>query len=230
MRSIKVSNHPLDHPVILPLFPSPYKLFLCDSHKNSRRGWYEHFVASCFYAGQLVFSQYFAQVMLCILSAILAIAIYLDGSKNPSGCLLDLTLCCIRALRVILTQTKHKTGFIRQKAEIPLSYLVNHTNVNTTWWLHLMYTMFPVDSAIYWSLTSCSKVTTVVLRISKKFLLHFILSIFHYIYKMSDQKMQISIRILWLNLLSKDDAQRRTPVHKQCLPCYRPTGQTSEMF
>ena len=120
MRSIKVSNHPLDHPVILPLFPSPYKLFLCDSHRNSRRGWYEHFVASCFDAGQLVFSQYFAQVMLCILSAILTIAIYLDGSKNPSGCLLDLTLCCIRELRVILTQTKHKTGFMCQKAEIPL--------------------------------------------------------------------------------------------------------------
>lgn len=83
-----------------------------DSHKNSRCCLYEHFMAFCFYAGQLFYFQYFAQVMLCILSAILAIAIYFVGSKNSSGGLLDLTLCCIRELRVILTQTRHKTEFI----------------------------------------------------------------------------------------------------------------------
>lgn len=168
----KGGNHPLDHLAILPLFPSPYKHFLCDSHKNSRRGWYEHFMAFCFYAGQLFFSQYFAQVMLCILSAILAIEIYLVGSKNSSGCLLDLTLCCIRELRVILTQSIKQNLYVKKlkyhyqlefpqfrrvwclpilqninqrcyppskvhiKVIIPtfyfLSYLVNHTNVNTT--------------------------------------------------------------------------------------------------
>ena len=166
MWSIKVSNHPLDHLAILPLFPSSYKLFLCESHKNSRCCWYEHFMAFCFYAGQLFFPQYFAQVMLCIFSAILAIAIYLVGSKNSSGSLRSYSLLYQRAqsysqnlyvkklkyhyqlefpqfrrvwyLPILLNinQRCYPPSKVHIKVIIPtfyfLSYLVNHTNVNTT--------------------------------------------------------------------------------------------------
>jgi len=57
------------------------------------------------------------------------------------------------------------------------------------WWPFLMCTInFPIDSGIQWFLTSCFKVTTVVLRILNKFLVYFILSICYYIFKTSDLK------------------------------------------
>lgn len=115
---------------------------------------------------------------------------------------------CLPILEDISNQGCKALSKVHSAVIIPTFYFLLYRQLTTQpflneWWLFLMYiTHFPMDSGIQESLTSFSKVTTVVLRISKKCLLYFILSIFYYMFK-TDLKMQISTQILWLTYFWK---------------------------